>query len=50
MKPRLTIEYSITQKRKIWFCRGSGRLAMGDTSKDAYYNWKWLIKERGIIL
>jgi len=50
MKPKLSIEFSITKQCKMWFCRGAGRLAMGDTKKDAYANWQWLIKERGAIL
>jgi hypothetical protein len=47
MKPRIRRENSYTLLCQMWFCRGLGRLAMGDSPRHAYILWKWTVSEKG---
>ena len=40
-KPRLSREWSLTRRRLMWVCRGSGARGMADKPRDAYFDWLW---------
>jgi hypothetical protein len=47
MKPRIRREMSYTMHCPMWFCRGQGRLGMGDTPSQAYFLWKYYVNKKG---
>ena len=44
MKPRIRYLYA----SYLWVCGGQGRSALGDTPKQAYYNWCFMTMKKSL--
>ena len=48
-KPRLRRDYSLTMRRTVWLCRGSGVLGHADSPRNAYRDWVDHMRLRGLM-
>lgn len=48
-RPRLRRDYSLTMRRVVWFCRGSGVLGYADSPRNAYRDWVGRMHLHGLM-